>query len=131
MASDSDLILLSCLVKAPAAGDVTGAVQSVLQSVLVRTPSAMRDNPAGYARGAATGVASAAAAAANGPLPHLRSMCPSSHTAFVDARLLRGFPLSRARTVLAGLSPLPVGMSELPSIVAGIGTFVNPCHVCC
>lgn len=116
MASESDVILLSCLPKAPTAGQAAEVVRSVLQRVLVRKPSATSKHIAGPTRGG-----TAAVAASAGPMPHLRSICPSAHAALVDARLLCAFPISRARVILAGLSPLPAGLPELPTVVAGIG----------
>lgn len=110
MASENDVILLSCLTRAPAAGEATAAVRSALQRVIVRPPLAMIHNSG--AGGALPGQASSS---------HLRAICPSAHTAVVDGKLLRAFTSTRARTVLAGLSPLPVsGAAELPTVVAGV-----------
>lgn len=119
MASESDVILLSCLTKAPAAGEATSAVRSALQRVIVRAPSVMIHNNEGH-RGSTPGMA-AAAAAGSGPAAHLRAMSPSSHSAVIDGKLLRAFTATRARTILAGLTPkTPAGGRELPTIVAGV-----------
>lgn len=119
MASEKDVILLSCLTKAPAAGEATFAVRSALQRVIVRAPSAMiHDAGRGRQRPAVT----TAAAAPAGTAPHLCAICPSAHTAIVDCKLLRAFTAARARAILAGLSPLPAaaGAHELPTVVAGV-----------
>ena len=120
MASESDVILLSCLTKAPATGEATSAVRSALQRVIVRAPAVMihKDGP----RGSTPGLATAAVGAA-GPATHLRAMSPSAHSAVIDGKLLRAFSATRARTILAGLTPTPTlsaGGRELPTVVAGI-----------
>lgn len=107
MASENDVILLSCLPKSPAAGQAAEVVRSALQRVLVRAPS-----PTSHDDNAAVASAS--------PMPHLRAICPSAHAALVDARLLRAFSMSRARTLLARLTPLPAGTPELPTVAAGV-----------
>lgn len=129
MASESDVILLSCLTKAPAAGEATSAVRSALQRVIVRAPAVMihKDGP----RGSTPGMATAAAAGAAGPAAHLRAMSPSAHSAVVDGKLLRAFSATRARTILAGLTPTPTssaGGRELPTVVAGIAA--GPSGLC-
>ena len=118
MASESDVIILSCLTKAPATAEATSAVRSALQRVIVRTPLAtIRDSGPG-------GLATAAAAGGGAAAPSLRAIFPSAHSAVVDSGLLRAFSVTRARTILAGLSSLPpVGggrVRELPTVVAGI-----------
>ncbi|CAM9446970.1 unnamed protein product [Hapterophycus canaliculatus] len=112
MASESDVIVLSCLTKAPAAGEATSAVRSALQSVIVRPPPAMIHSPGPGGR----------ATTAGGVVHDLRAISPSAHSAVVDSSLLRAFTPTRARTVLAGLTPPPAGGStgELPTIVAGV-----------
>lgn len=118
MASESDVILLSCLAKAPAAGEAVLAVRSALQKVLVRAPSAMI-HTAGLGGGRAP--QTAAVAAGGGATPNICAICPSAHAAIVDAKLLRAFPVTRARIILASLSPLPTdGTPVLPTVVVGI-----------
>ncbi|CAM9924238.1 unnamed protein product [Laminaria digitata] len=129
MASESDVILLSCLTKAPAAGEATSAVRSALQRVIVRAPSVMihKDGP----RGSTPGMATAAAGAAGGPAAHLRAMSPSAHSAVIDGKLLRAFSATRARAILAGLTPTPLsagGHRDLPTVVAGISA--GPSGLC-
>lgn len=119
MASERDVIILSCLKKAPAAGEATVAVRSALQRVIVRTPLAMMHNPG---PGGLT-TAAAVAAGGAGAVSNLRAISPSAHTAVIDSNLLRAFTVTRARTILAGLSPLPAGGSgtcALPTVVAGV-----------
>lgn len=66
--------------------------------------------------------------ATTGPASHLRAICPSAHSAVVDGKLLRAFTATRARTILAGLSPLPAGARELPTIVTGVAD--GPAGLC-
>ena len=116
MASESDVIILSCLTKAPATAEATCAVRSALQRVIVRTPLAtIRNSGPG-------GLATAATAGGGVAAPNLRAIFPSAHSAVVDSSLLRAFTVTRARTILAGLSSLPAGgrVRELPTVVAGI-----------
>lgn len=120
MASERDVIILSCLTKAPAAGEATVAVRSALQRVIVRAPLVMIHNPG--PRGLATAAAVAAGGGAGG-VPNLRAISPSAHSAVIDSNLLRAFTVTRARTILAGLSPPPAGgggTRELPTVVAGV-----------
>ncbi|CAM9484101.1 unnamed protein product [Ectocarpus fasciculatus] len=115
MASESDVIILSCLTKAPAAGEATSAVRSALQHAVVRPPSVMTQSPGPGGRAAAAGGA--------GVAPTLRAISPSSYSAVVDSNLLRAFTATRARMILAGLTPPPPGGSEtrtLPTVVAGV-----------
>eukprot|EP00752_Nemacystus_decipiens_P006834 g6136.t1 len=116
MASESDVIILSCLTKAPATTEATSAVCSALQRVIVRTPLAtIRHSGPG-------GLGTAAAAGGGVAAPNLRAIFPSAHSTVVDSSLLRAFTVTRARTILAGLSSLTEGggVRELPTIVAGI-----------
>lgn len=117
MASESDIIILSCLTKAPATAEAASAVRSALEGVIVRTPLATIRNsgPGGLAT-------AAAAAGTGGAAPNLRAIFPSAHSAVVDSSLLRAFTVTRARTILAGLTSLPTGgrVRELPTVVAGI-----------
>ncbi|CAN0101839.1 unnamed protein product, partial [Scytosiphon promiscuus] len=106
MASDTDVIILSCLIKAPAAGEATSAVRSALQSVIVRSPPAMIHGPGPGAR----------ATTAGGMDPNLRAISPSAHSAVVDSSLLRAFTPTRARTlptVVAGVCGGPGGLCFL------------------
>lgn len=121
MASERDVIILSCLTKAPPAGEATVAVRSALQRVIVRTPLAMIHNPG--PGGLATAAAAAAVAGGAGGVPNLRAISPSAHSAVIDSNLLRAFTVTRARTILAGLSPPSArgdGTRELPTVVAGV-----------
>lgn len=128
MASESDVILLSCLAKAPAAGEAILAVRAALQKVIVRAPSATI-HTAGLGGGRAP--QTAAAAAGGGATPSICAICPSAHAAIVDAKLLRAFPVTRARTILAGLSPLPTdGAPELPTVVVGVAAGGGPPGLC-
>lgn len=114
MASETDVIILSCLTKAPAQGEATLAVRSALQSVIVRPPPAMIHSP---------GPGGRATTAGGGIDPNLRAISPSAHSAVVDSSLLRAFTPTRARTVLAGLTPPPPlggGTRELPTVVAAV-----------
>lgn len=133
MASENDVILLSCLSKAPGTAEATAAVCAALQRVIVRGPSAkIHDAGPGTARaGVSTvaGAASVAAAGTTGTAPHLRAICPFAHKAVVDGKLLRAFLVTRARIILAGLTPLPDAISErLPTVVAGIAD--GPAGLC-
>lgn len=125
MASESDVIILSCLTKPPATAAATAAVRSALQRVIVRTPSATICNsgPGGLAAAAAAGGGGVAA-------PNLRAIFPSAHSAVVDSSLLRAFTVTRARTILAGLSTPTAGgrVRELPTVVAGVAA--GPAGLC-
>lgn len=127
MASESDIIILSCLTEAPATAEATSAVRSALQRVIVRTPlAAIRNSgPAGGDLATAAPAGGGGAAA-----PNLRAIFPSAHSAVVDSSLLRAFTVTRARTILAGLSSLPAGCRalELPTVVAGIAN--GPAGLC-
>ncbi|CAN0348757.1 unnamed protein product [Ectocarpus sp. 8 AP-2014] len=114
MASESDVIILSCLTKAPAAGEAASAVRSALQHVVVRPPSVTTHSPGPGGR--------AAAAGGMGVAPTLRAISPSSYSAVVDSNLLRAFTATRARMILAGLTPPPAGGESrtLPTVVAGV-----------
>ncbi|CAM9721647.1 unnamed protein product [Ectocarpus sp. 13 AM-2016] len=114
MASESDVIILSCLTKAPATGEAASAVRSALQHVVVRPPSVMTHSPGPGGR--------AAAAGGVGVAPTLRAISPSSYSAVVDSNLLRAFTATRARMILAGLTPPPAGGESrtLPMVVAGV-----------
>eukprot|EP00903_Cladosiphon_okamuranus_P013670 g12731.t1 len=127
MASESDIIILSCLTKAPATAEATSAVRSALQRVIVRTPVATIRN-SGPAGGGLTTAASAGGGGA--AAPNLRAILPSAYSAVVDDSLLRAFTVTRARTILAGLSSLPAGCRarELPTVVAGIAD--SPAGLC-
>lgn len=51
----------------------------------------------------------------------LRALLPSAHAAVIDGTFLRAFTATRARTILAGLTPLPApGHRGLPMVVAGV-----------
>lgn len=51
----------------------------------------------------------------------LRALFPSAHAAVIDGTFLRAFTATRARTILAGLTPLPAaGHRGLPTVVAGV-----------
>ena len=118
MSSESDVIILSCLTKAPATSEATSAVRAALQSVVVRSPLARIHNPG--PRGAP---ATAVGAGGAGGTPNLRAISPAAHSAIIDNNLLRAFTAARARTILAGLSPPAAagsGTSELPTVVAGV-----------
>lgn len=118
MASESDVIILSCLTKAPATSEATSAVRAALQSVVVRAPLARIHNPGPRGVPTAAGGGGGAGATAN-----LRVISPAAHSAIIDNSLLRAFTAARARTILAGLSPPPAGRSgrgELPAVVAGV-----------
>ena len=118
MASEDGIILLSCLPRAPAAGEATSAVRSALQRVIVRPPPSSMHN-AGHVR-TSPGTTRAAGARA-GTMQHFRALFPSAHSSVVDGKFLRAFTALRARTILAGLTPLPAGGRRgLPTIVAGV-----------
>ncbi|CAM9404625.1 unnamed protein product [Pylaiella littoralis] len=127
MASERDVIILSCLVKAPAAGETTAAVRSVLQRVIVRAPLAVIHNPG------SGGLAAAGAAGGAGAVPNLRAISPSAHSAVIDNNLLRAFTATRARIILARLRPPAAvgdGTRELPTVVAGaVGGLTGYCFL--
>ncbi|CAM9483323.1 unnamed protein product, partial [Discosporangium mesarthrocarpum] len=117
MDSEDDMILLSCLPRAPAAGADTSVICSALQRVLLRTPRSLIPVGDGVGR-SATG------------RPHLNPVCPSAHTKVVDTRLLRAVPLGRARAILGRIAPPRQGLAELPTIMVAVHSKRSgPCYL--
>ncbi|CAM9736297.1 unnamed protein product [Choristocarpus tenellus] len=114
MHSQDDLILISCLPKAPPP-EATSLVRSALQQVLIRSSRSLKLVGEGVATSS---------------MPHLHSMCPSTHDRLVDTRLIRAIPLARAREILAGLTPPDKEqLPNLPAVVIAVYGWGNLCYI--